>query len=99
MIIERQNALEIVFVSIETINKELQDEDKQLELKEETRLFGKGSKLDSLGLVTLIVDTEQRLAEELGTEVSLMDERAMSQVRSPFRSVRSLVDYICSLEV
>lgn len=98
MKVQRQRILEIVYASIETIN-ELMVNDAKLELKEETRLFGRKSELDSLGLVTLIVDIEQRLADKLGVEVSLTDEKAMLQARSPFRDVRSLVDYICSLEV
>ena len=97
MKLERGEILDLVYASIEARNKEMEDEDGRLELQEETHLFGRNSKLDSLGLVTLIIDIEQKLAEELATEVSLTDEKAMSQARSPFRDVRSLVDYICAL--
>ncbi|MCK4403270.1 MAG: acyl carrier protein [Dehalococcoidia bacterium] len=99
MKIERQKILELVYASIEPINEQRESKDDKLELEEETHLFGRESKLDSLGLVTLIIDIEQSLVEELGLEVSLTDEKAMSQERSPFRDVKSLVDYICSLEV
>ena len=95
---ERQIILQLVYDSIEMINEQMEDKDNRLELEEEVRLFGRKSKLDSLGLVTLIVDIEQRLADEIGLEISLTDEKAMSQTRSPFRDVKSLVDYICSLE-
>lgn len=64
---------------------------------EETYLIGRDAVLDSMGLVTLIVDVEQRLEEEYGAVLVLADERAMSQKHSPFRSVRSLTDYICRL--
>lgn len=64
---------------------------------EETYLIGRDAVLDSMGLVTLIVDVEQRLEEEYGIVLVLADERAMSQKHSPFRSVRSLTDYICRL--
>ncbi len=98
MEIERQRVLEIVYAAIQMINDEGENDDDLLELKEETRLLGRESKLDSLSLVNLIVDIEQRFAEELGVEVLLTDEKAMSQKRSHFRDVKSLVDYICSLE-
>lgn len=62
---------------------------------EETYLIGRDAVLDSMGLVTLIVDVEQRLEEDYGVVLVLADERAMSQQHSPFRSVRSLADYIC----
>lgn len=99
MNVERGRILKIVYSTIKAINEEKESEDDRLELKEETRLFGRKSKLDSFGLVNLIVDVEQRLADELGVEVVLANEKAMSQARSPFRDVQSLVDYICSLEV
>ena len=63
---------------------------------ESTALFGQGGLFDSLGLVSLIVDIEQRLGEP-GPSVALDDERAMSQKRSPYRTVGSLADFICEL--
>lgn len=63
-------------------------------IDEETRLIGKEAVLDSLALVTLIVDLEERIEEDLGVVLSLTDDRAMSQRSSPFRSVGALVGYI-----
>jgi acyl carrier protein len=45
----------------------------------------------------MLAGIEQRFSEEYGIEISLMDERAMSQTRSPFRTVGSLGDYIAQL--
>lgn len=97
MNVERQKILELVYASIDAINEQ-QNAGDRLDLREETYLLGRQSKLDSLSLVTLIVDIEQRLYNQLAMEVSLTDEKAMSQQRSPFLDVRSLTDYICSLE-
>jgi acyl carrier protein len=66
-------------------------------LSESTYLIGNEQVLDSLGLVTLILDVEQDLENEYGISLSLADDRAMSQSNSPFRTVGSLVHYICSL--
>jgi|LakMenE01Jun11ns_1017448.scaffolds.fasta_scaffold9690084_2 acyl carrier protein len=63
----------------------------------DTPLMGSGRVVDSIGLVTLIVDVENRVAEETGQSVSLMDDRAMSQTRSPFRTVGSLAEYVTEL--
>ena len=65
----------------------------QLQTTADAPLFGAGSPLDSLGLVSLLIDVEEALLDR-GCEVSLSDERAMSQSRSPFRSVAALVAYI-----
>ena len=48
----------------------------------DTPLMGSGRVVDSIGLVTLIVDVENRVAEQTGQSVSLMDDRAMSQTRT-----------------
>lgn len=61
-----------------------------------TRLIGQKSVLDSLGLVTLIVDLEDRLQSDYGISVTLADDRAMSRTRSPFLTVQSLAEYINS---
>ena len=51
------------------------------------------SPLDSLGLLTLLLDIEEDL-QRAGCPVRFSDDRAMSQTRSPFRSVSALVEYI-----
>jgi acyl carrier protein len=66
-------------------------------ITEDTFLIGHEAVLDSMGLVTLVVEIEQLLEEEYDVAVVLADERAMSQKNSPFRSVRSLIDYTCQL--
>lgn len=62
-----------------------------------TSLVGKQAVLDSLALVTLIVELEQRLEEEYDVMLTLADDRAMSQKHSPFRTVASLTHYIAEL--
>jgi len=59
-----------------------------------TEIFGKSSLLDSLGLVTMVMELEERLEEEHGVTVVLADERAMSRRSSPFRTLTSLVAYM-----
>jgi acyl carrier protein len=59
----------------------------------DTPLFGPSGVLDSLGLVSVVVELEQKLTDRVGRDISLMNDRAMSQSRSPFRTVRSLAEY------
>ena len=59
-----------------------------------TILFGKGAGLDSLALVSLILEVEALLDERLALVVSLADERAMSRRQSPYRTIDTLCDYI-----
>lgn len=83
---------EVVLRAIRNINMARKPE-AQLEASPTARLFGGGSPLDSLGLVSLLIDIEEALQDK-GQNVMLSDARAMSQARSPFRSVDALVSYI-----
>ncbi len=56
-------------------------------------LFGVERVLDSLALVRLLVAVEQGIEDELGATLTLADEKAASQQRSPFRTVGTLVAY------
>jgi acyl carrier protein len=67
------------------------------DLSEDTCLIGHRAALDSLGLVTLIVDLEQKIEETFDIALTLANERAMSQKHSPFLTVGSLATYICTL--
>jgi D-alanine--poly(phosphoribitol) ligase subunit 2 len=63
----------------------------------DTALMGRSEILDSLGLVSLVVAVEQEIEDRCGISISLADERAMSQTRSPYRTVGSLAEYAARL--
>ncbi len=90
---DRAQVASAVMSAIEELNQDLPS-GAALELAPDTVLFGRGSRLDSLGLVNLIVAVEGALADELDVEITLADEKAMSQASSPFRTVDTLVDFI-----
>lgn len=66
-------------------------------ITEETRLVGRGGILDSLGLVNLVVGVEEEINSRYGLTLSLADDRAMSQNRSPFGTVGRLAEYVIML--
>ena len=85
----------IVFDAIEMANNARED-DNQIPVSADTELYGTNGQLDSMGLVGFLVDIEESFQDE-GINISLSDERAMSQTNSPFRNVNSLTDYIATL--
>lgn len=95
-ITSKQRVIESIQASIDEVNQTLAP-DRQLERDPSTVLFGEGSKLESLGLVTLIVGVEQRISDDLGVTVTLVNEKAMSLRNSPFRTVETLTDYVMEL--
>ena len=86
----------LVCDAVEELNAELTD-DQQLDTKNETPLIGRSAKLDSLGLVRLIVAVEEQIRDNLDVRLTLADERAMSQSSSPFRTLGTLQAYILQL--
>ena len=66
-------------------------------LDESTPLIGHRAILESIGLVSLIVDIEDKLDEDHDISLTIADERAMSQEKSPFRTVGLLSGYIYTL--
>ena len=78
---------------MEELNDELQA-DELRHVNEDTVLHGAEGALDSLSLVSLIVQVESLVASELGRTVVLADEKAMSLRNSPYRSVGTLTDFV-----
>ena len=87
---------DIIYRALRTLNAELGPH-QQVVLAPDTRLFGPEASLDSLSLVSVIVDVETAVADDFGRPVSLTDDRAMSQPVSPFSSVDTLADYVVVL--
>ena len=93
---QRAAVTEVIFKAIREYNEQVPAH-RRIPEAPETILFGRQGSLDSLGLVNLILLVEEHLNNDYRVAITLADERAMSQERSPFRDVQSLAGYICSL--
>ena len=89
-----EEALAIVLQALTTVNEEL---DVPVEVSAETPLFGADAAIDSLSLVSLIVDVEMEASDRLGRPVSLTDDRAMRREPSPFTTPAALAGYFTEL--
>jgi hypothetical protein len=74
-------------------HNELAERKVDLAAGDDALLFGIERVLDSLALVGLLVAVEQGIDDELGVILTLADEKAASQKKSPFRTIGSLVAY------
>ena len=66
-------------------------------INHDTLLLSEGSAVDSMTIVTIVVDLESELSEVFQKEISLSDDKAMSRKISPFVNVRNLIEYINEL--
>ena len=91
MKIDKKSIVENIIREVSNI---IHTDNEEIVFNENSVIYGDNSPLDSLALVSLIVAVEQNIEDEFGISITLADERAMSQENSPFRSVRSLADYV-----
>lgn len=95
MLTEEQ-AFELVRTALDDLGKEM-GKAELLNAAPELRLLGASSPIDSMGLVSLIADLEGRISSTYNKEVVLADDKAMSALRSPFRTVGALATHVRDL--
>lgn len=92
---------EVILVICEAYKEVLDVERVNLEKSEridgDTPIFGSNGYLDSLGLINLLLAVEEKVRQKFNVSISLVNERAMSQKNSPFKTIGTLADYIFSL--
>ncbi len=88
-----QAVVDAINSAVDDLN-EILDADERLGKSPTEALIGKDAKLDSLGLVNLIVLVEEKIQQQFGVGITLVDERAMSQSKSPFRTLGSLAEFV-----
>jgi D-alanine--poly(phosphoribitol) ligase subunit 2 len=79
--------------AIDDLNEVLEP-DERLAKSAQVALIGQDARLDSLGLVNLIVLVEEKIQQQFGVGITLVDERAMSQSKSPFRTLGTLAEFV-----
>lgn len=87
---------ELVFAAVDEVNKQLRKA-QRLDKSLETVISGAGSQLDSLGLVNLIFSLEQRIEQQYGVSVTLVEESTLSREENPFRTLASLAQHVHGL--
>jgi D-alanine--poly(phosphoribitol) ligase subunit 2 len=90
-----ENAVQaVIHAAIDELNQQLPEGGK-LQKAPAAVLVGDGGVLDSLGLITLLVDIEQALAEKLSIVVPLLDElMAAREGQHTFHSVGALTQWV-----
>lgn len=63
-------------------------------LQPDTSIYGSDGFMDSVGLVSLLVEIERQLEEKYGIALPIMDDKAFSKRHSPFRSLSTLESYV-----
>lgn len=68
------------------------------EISADTRLIGSKGILDSMDLVSFLVELEEVLSEDLNIDVELTSDSAMSARTSPFINISTLTSFIQEIQ-
>jgi len=93
---KREQVLKIIIENVKNL-VDTYPENQRFNVDENTILFGLKSEIDSLSLVSVIVDLETGFYDSFNIEISLTDDRAMTREISPYDNISVLTDYIVEL--
>jgi hypothetical protein len=82
-----------VYGAVDELNRQL-PKGAQIEKSPDAPLYGAGGKLESLDFVTFIMEVEERIKAEFGLDITIADENLLSKEKSPFSSLRTLIEYL-----
>ena len=85
-----------LYKAVDDVNLQLMNE-QQVEKNSETILIGPQAKIDSLALVNLIVAAEENINQEFNASLTLVNENALVEDESPFKTLGSFMAYIAQL--
>ncbi len=83
----------VVYKAVDELNQQL-PKGSQIEKTLDAPLYGASGKLESLDFVTFIMEVEENMKQELGTDLTIADENLLSKEKSPFSSLRTLIEYL-----
>ena len=96
MTIDRDQITEIVYSSIDELNREL-GKNQRLDKSLTTALSGPGSGLDSLAVVSFQMILEEKIGQAFDVDMVLDFEEFVGSGGDQPRTVDSLVDYLAAL--
>jgi acyl carrier protein len=90
---DSERILKAVYSAIDELNSQLPP-GVSVEKSLDGPLYGESGKLESLDFVTLVMEVEEKIKAEFGVDITIADEHLLSKKKSPFSSVRTLVEYL-----
>ena len=92
----KQDILEIVWAAVDHVNATASDE-KVIPKELDAPLLGSDEGIDSLAFVNLVVALEDEVRKQKRVSVVIVNEETLAMEEHPFRTVRSLIDYVAKL--
>lgn len=89
----REDILALVYSAIDEVDP-LTAAGAPLTKTPEAHLLGSDDGVDSLTFVNIVVALEEQIRQKFGRAVVLVDEENMAAAEHPFRTIRTLAEYV-----
>jgi acyl carrier protein len=93
---EHERIVQAVYNAVDELNQQL-PKGVHIEKSLDAELYGKSGKLESIDVVSFIMEVEDQIKAEFGVSIIIADDRAMSQQHSPFLTLGTLTEYLAQL--
>ena len=74
-----------------------EDREAKFDINDNPTFIGSSSVFDSMDLVTMLSEVEEKLSDELNLDITIASEKAFSRKASPFYNIKSLSSFIVEL--
>lgn len=91
--IDEERIAKAVYAAVDELNEQL-PKGVSVEKSLDAPLYGASGKLESLDFVTFIMEVEEKIKTEFGVDITIADENLLSKEKSPFSSLRTLIEYL-----
>ena len=81
---------DLLIDAIKEINEDLEIEELK-EIKDDTPIF---ELLDSMAILDLVLEIEDRLQQKYSRYIQIADDKTMDVLHSPFRTFKTLLEHI-----
>ena len=90
---DEERIAKAVYAAVDELNEQL-PKGVQVDKSLDAPLYGASGKLESLDFVTLIMEVEEKINAEFGTDITIADENLLSKQKSPFSTLGTLIEYL-----
>lgn len=90
---DEERIAKAVYAAVDELNEQL-PKGVSVEKSLDAPLYGASGKLESLDFVTFIMEVEEKIKTEFGVDITIADENLLSKEKSPFSSLRTLIEYL-----
>jgi acyl carrier protein len=90
---DKERIAKAVYTAVDELNEQL-PKGVSVEKSLDAPLYGASGKLESLDFVTLVMEVEEKIKTEFGVDITIADENLLSKEKSPFSSLRTLIEYL-----